>query len=107
MTSATAMTEAWAVEPPVNSRVVAFLKFSARVVALFAVAGAGLVLAGWVLNVNRLKSVIPGLVAMNPATAVAFILSGMAVWLEARDTIPGAASPDFSERSLPLSVSSN
>jgi signal transduction histidine kinase len=88
MTSATAMTEAWAVEPPVNSRVIAFLRISARVFALVAVGGAGLVLVGWVLNINRLKSVLPDLVAMNPATAVAFILAGTAVWLETRDDPP-------------------
>ncbi len=40
--------------------------------------GAG-ALIGWQLNVAALKSVLPGLVAMNPATAVAFVLAGMSL----------------------------
>lgn len=39
-----------------------------------------LVLVGWLLDSAVLKSVIPGLTAMNPLTAVTFILSGIALW---------------------------
>ena len=48
-------------------------------------AGAGViimgsaVLAGWALNSSILKSVVPGLTAMNPLTAISFILSGLAL----------------------------
>ena len=38
------------------------------------------VLAGWGLHVELFKSVVPGLVAMNPVTALAFILLGFSLW---------------------------
>lgn len=39
------------------------------------------VLLGWLLNISFLKSLLPGLVAMNPATALCFILSATALYL--------------------------
>ncbi len=52
-------------------------------------AGAGVaimglaVLAGWVLDVSVLKSVIPGLVSMKANTAVCFALAGSSLWVAA------------------------
>jgi hypothetical protein len=40
-----------------------------------------LVLAGWSLNVELLKRVVPGFVAMNSTTAVCFVLTGFALAL--------------------------
>ncbi len=40
-----------------------------------------LVLLGWLADWEVCKQVLPGLVAMNPATAVCFILSGVSLWL--------------------------
>ena len=39
-----------------------------------------LVLAGWTLDIQTLMRVLPGLSAMNPMTAVCFILVGASLW---------------------------
>lgn len=44
-----------------------------------------LVLAGWVFNVEFLKRVFTDAVAMNPMTAVAFLLSSAGLWLYRAD----------------------
>ncbi len=45
----------------------------------FAVCIGILVLIGWSFDLEPLKRVLPGLVAMNPATAALFILTGLAL----------------------------
>jgi PAS domain S-box-containing protein len=45
-----------------------------------AVLAGSAVLAGWTLEVEVLKSFVPGLVAMNPVSALAFITLGVALW---------------------------
>jgi hypothetical protein len=40
-----------------------------------------LVLAGWLFNLAALKSLLPGLVAMNPLTALTFMAAGTSLWL--------------------------
>ena len=47
------------------------------------------VLLGWALDVESLKRIAPGLVAMNPATAVSLVLAGIALSLI---TVPRRAS---------------
>lgn len=39
-----------------------------------------LVLLGWCLGVESFKRIMPGLVAMNPATAIVFVLCAAALW---------------------------
>ncbi|MHB0959478.1 MAG: response regulator [Pirellulaceae bacterium] len=49
-----------------------------------------LVLIGWALDVETLKAVFPGMVAMNPGgTAVAFLLGGGSLWLLQRPSRTG------------------
>src|SRR5579875_943595 len=59
-------------------------------------AGAGvivvgvLVLVGWAVGVPVLTSVVPGLVPMNPATAVAFMLAGLSLLCLRRPGVAGS-----------------
>jgi signal transduction histidine kinase/CheY-like chemotaxis protein len=55
-------------------------------ISSIAVAGVGsLALAGWLLDQPVLKGVMPGLVAMNPMTAMCFILAGASLLLLHRE----------------------
>ncbi|MGB0134805.1 ATP-binding protein [Dokdonella sp.] len=56
-----------------------FHRFS-KFTALFAIGVGLLVLIGWSIGHQWLKSVLPSLVAMNPATAVLFVLLGLSLW---------------------------
>ena len=49
------------------------------------------VLLGWWRGIDLLKGIFPGLVAMNPATAVCFILSGAALFLAKKPIHPRQA----------------
>ncbi|UII31283.1 ATP-binding protein [Fulvivirga ulvae] len=46
------------------------------------------VLLGWRLDVDILKRIIPGLVAMNPLTAVCFIMAAISLLLFSRKNLP-------------------
>jgi signal transduction histidine kinase/CheY-like chemotaxis protein len=60
---------------------VRFLRSFSRVASILAVLVGCMVLVGWTLDVGVLQHVLPGLVAMNPITAAAFILAGVSAWL--------------------------
>lgn len=57
-----------------------------RAASVAVVLVAGLVLAGWLLDISALKSVLPGLVTMKANTAVAFIAAAVALWLLAAES---------------------
>lgn len=61
-----------------------FYRTSAQGIALFAMALGPLILFGWARDINRLKTVLPGLVSMNPTTAVGFMLAGFSLLLLVR-----------------------
>jgi len=49
--------------------------------AVTAMAAGCAALCGWIVGNDVLKSLVPGLVAMNPVTALAFVLLGLSLWL--------------------------
>jgi signal transduction histidine kinase len=65
--------------------------------AIVAISAGVLVLVGWAQDLETLKRVLPRLVAMNPTTALLFILSGAALLLIAK---PGPARLKFASRAL-------
>ncbi len=65
-----------------QGRVLTAFRFAPPLATAMAVAVGLLVLLGWQLDDPALKSVFPGLVAMNPATALCFILSGLSLRLQ-------------------------
>jgi len=55
----------------------------ARLAAAATVFASFLALLGWVFGIAAFRSLRPGLVAMNPLGALAFILAGVSLWLQA------------------------
>ena len=62
----------------VVSRIGALKSYSRVTGVMVALTGCSVII-GWLFDVPVLKSLIPGLVPMNPATAVCFVLSGLAL----------------------------
>ena len=72
-------------------RIASMLDRLSRGAGVLAVVLGSLVLAGWALDVTLLKSVNPSWVTMKPNTALAFVLSGVALWaLQYEHRWPGA-----------------
>jgi diguanylate cyclase (GGDEF)-like protein len=62
-------------------RVSATLRAIARLAGVIPIVVGTLVLYGWSQDIDVLKRIVPGLVAMNPLTAIAFILLGVSLTL--------------------------
>jgi signal transduction histidine kinase/DNA-binding response OmpR family regulator len=57
------------------------LRSFSRVASILAIFVGCMVLAGWSFDVGVLERILPGLVAMNPISAVGFVLAGVSAWL--------------------------
>jgi two-component system, sensor histidine kinase and response regulator len=68
--------------PSLHHRFITFLKAFSPVAGAAVMLGGCLVLLGWVLRIELLRSVVPGRVAMNPGSALLFILAGAALVLQ-------------------------
>ncbi|MBX9623887.1 MAG: hypothetical protein K2X82_08730, partial [Gemmataceae bacterium] len=69
---------------PSHARLVAGCRAFAQAAAAGVAAVGCLVLAGWAFDIESLRSVLPGLTAMNPGgTAVALLLAGGSLWVQA------------------------
>jgi len=81
---------------PVDERLVSRLHRYARLACAAVMVAAVAVLLGWLLGIEALRAVLPGMVAMNPATAVCFVLLGLglraAVERRRGALLPGAAA---------------
>ena len=67
-------------------RVVARFRSFPAIACLFVAAVSVLVLLGWILNLEPLKTILyPNPVAMNPLTAISFVLSAISLWLKPKD----------------------
>jgi signal transduction histidine kinase/DNA-binding response OmpR family regulator len=64
-----------------DARFLSHLRRFARAASAAAFLVGCLVLLGWALDQDALTRVVPGLVAMNPLTALAFILASVSLWL--------------------------
>src|SRR5271157_5811588 len=64
-----------------KSTMVQFYEFVPRFAGPIAMAVGGLVLAGWLLGIRTLMSVMPGYVTMKPNAAFCFVLAGLSLWL--------------------------
>jgi two-component system, sensor histidine kinase and response regulator len=67
-------------KPMVDPRRVSGLLAVSRAASVVGFVGGGTVLVGWQLDAPALTSILPGRVAMNPLTALGFMLAAVALW---------------------------
>jgi PAS domain S-box-containing protein len=64
-----------------NPRLLSFCRIVSRVASGIVILVGFLVLVGWLFDISALKSILPGLATMKANTALAFLLSGISLWL--------------------------
>src|SRR5436305_2896109 len=72
-----------------NPALIQRLRTAARVAGYLVLLIGALALAGWILGVEQLKSVVPGVVTMKTNTALCLVVAGPALAILAR---PGSSS---------------
>ncbi|GAA5504949.1 response regulator [Novipirellula caenicola] len=66
---------------------IARFRLASRIASVVVIAISVLVLFGWAMNLEPLRALLPGKVAMNPGgTAIGFLLCGAALWLSYRQS---------------------
>ena len=68
-----------------NRTLARFAAFVSLTIGLF-------VLAGWLMDLEQLTNIVPGWPRMSMLTAIAFVLSGAALWLTTLRAVPAAAA---------------
>ncbi len=63
----------------IEPRVASTLRTVSRITSVLPILIAALVLIGWQFDIGLFKSILPGLVAMNPATAIGFLCLGFSL----------------------------
>lgn len=66
---------------PLNSRLLSFLRDASQAAGGIVLAVGFLVLAGWLLHIPALKSILPGFATMKANTALGFSLCGISLWM--------------------------
>jgi diguanylate cyclase (GGDEF)-like protein len=69
-------------------RIVGALRAFARAASIFPIAVGILILIGWWGDIDVLRRIVSGLVAMNPATAIGFIFLGLSLAAQTRVSVP-------------------
>ncbi|MBD0363632.1 MAG: hypothetical protein ICV55_12815, partial [Coleofasciculus sp. C3-bin4] len=64
-----------------DSRLISTLKSVPKAASTIIIFVGGMVLVGWMVDIAIFKTVLPGLVTMKANTALAFLLSGVSLWL--------------------------
>lgn len=86
-----------------NPRLLKRLLLASRVANLIVLAISCLALLGWVLGVEPLKRVFPGMIEMNPMSGMNFIGLGIALWL-IRETPPASTPSKFARLAPAFSI---
>ena len=64
----------------------------AELAAMVVMGAAVTALSGWALDIESLRSIVPGMVQMNPLTAVCFLLASLVLWRHRMAKNDGGAS---------------